>query len=123
MRAATPVDDGLFACEADEVQRTAPWFTDLEHRQRDALFTAAIDLHRAFIDAAAKPLRHNLGAALQVLDGKGFGSPGKDALIPDLWSSLFLVIPAMSTTFASVRTMLGRLPPASLGWLLVDEAG
>lgn len=122
-RRAMPVDDGLFAREADEVQQTAPWFTEVEHRQRDALFTAAIDLHRAFIDAAAKPLRHNLGAALQVLDGKGFGSSDKDALIPDLWSSLFLVVPAMSTTFASVRTMLGRLPPASLGWLLVDEAG
>jgi len=122
-RPANLVDDSLFAREAGEVQQTAPWFTEAEHRQRDALFTAAIDLHRAFIDAAAKPLRHNLGAALQVLDGKGFGSPDKDALIPDLWSSLFLVVPAMSTTFASVHTMLGRLPPASLGWLLVDEAG
>lgn len=122
-RKAEPIDQGLFAREQADVQQTAPWFTAEEHRQRDALFTAAMDLHRAFIDAAAKPLRHNLGAALQVLDGKGFGTPEKDALIADLWSSLFLVVPAVSTTFASVRAMLGRLPPASLGWLLVDEAG
>lgn len=87
------------------------------------MFEASLDLHRTFIDAAAKPLRHNLGAALQVLDGKGLGTAEKDALVPDLWSSLFLVVPVMSTTFASVGTMLGRMPPASLGWLLVDEAG
>lgn len=122
-RLATPIDDDFFASGAEHIQPSAPWFTAAEHRERDALFEAALDLHRAFIDAAAKPLRQNLGAALQVLDGKGLGDPAKDALIPDLWSSLFLVVPAMSTTFASVGTMLGRMPPASLGWLLVDEAG
>lgn len=122
-RSAAMVDDAFFDRGADAVQQSAPWLTAEEHRERDALFEAALDLHRAFIDAAAKPLRHNLAAALQVIDGKGLADPGKDKLIPDLWSSLFLVVPAMSTTFASVTTMLGRLPPASLGWLLVDEAG
>lgn len=122
-RRAPAIDDGFFETGAERIQPSAPWFTAEEHRERDALFEAALDLHRAFIDAAAKPLRQNLGAALQVLDGKGLGDPAKDTLIPDLWSSLFLVVPAMSTTFASVGTMLGRMPPASLGWLLVDEAG
>ncbi|WP_337185546.1 ATP-binding protein [Phenylobacterium sp.] len=122
-RTGTVVDDDFFASGRERIQPAAPWFAPEEHRQRDDLFQAALDLHRAFIDAAAKPLRQNLGAALQVLDGKGFSEPSKDALIPDLWSSLFLVVPVLSTTFASVGTMLGRLPPASLGWLLVDEAG
>lgn len=121
-RAAPLIDDDFFA-QGDDIQRASPWFSREEHRQRDALFIAAVDLHRAFIDAAAKPLRHNIGAALQILDGRGFADADKDCLIPDLWSSLFLVIPAISTTFASVHAMLGQLPPASLGWLLVDEAG
>lgn len=122
-RMTTVVDDAFFAAGRGNVQPASPWLTAEEHQQRDTLFQAALELHRAFIDAAAKPLRHNLGAALQILDGKGLGSPEKDDLIPDLWSSLFLVVPALSTTFASVGKMLDRMPPASLGWLLVDEAG
>jgi hypothetical protein len=117
------VDATFFANDQHSLQTASPWFSDQDHRQRDELFEAALDLHRAFIDAAAKPLRHNLGAALQILDGKGFADGQKDALIPDLWSSLFLVVPAMSTTFASVGRMLRPVPSASLGWLLVDEAG
>ncbi len=122
-RTCTVVDPDFFAKGREHVQPSAPWYTEEEHRERDTLFVAALDLHRAFIDAAAKPLRHNLNAALQIIDGKGFPDTDKDGLIPDLWSSLFLVVPAMSTTFASVGTMLGRMPPQSLGWLLVDEAG
>jgi superfamily I DNA and/or RNA helicase len=47
----------------------------------------------------------------------------KRTLLGDLWSTLFLVVPVISTTFASVDHMLGDLPVGSVGWLLVDEAG
>lgn len=123
VRQGVVLDGEFFASERREVQMSSPWFTVDDHRERDALFEAALDVHRAFIDAAARPLRHNLGAALEILGGKAFRDAGRDALIPDLWSSLFLVIPAFSTTFASVGTMLGRMPAESIGWLLVDEAG
>jgi hypothetical protein len=123
MRGVPVLDDAFFDGPRDTVQTAAPWLTPAEHRDRDALFEAALDLHRAFVDAAAKPLRQNLGMAMQVLDGKGLDAPEKDSLIPDLWSSLFLVVPAVSTTFASVGNMLKMVPPEGLGWLLVDEAG
>lgn len=99
------------------------WFPKAAQLARDELFIAAIQLHKAFIDAAAKPLRHNLGALMNIFLSQSLPTAAKQALLGDLWASLFLVVPLVSTTFASVSRMLGKLPPASLGWLLIDEAG
>ncbi|HEX4955232.1 MAG TPA: AAA domain-containing protein [Thermoanaerobaculia bacterium] len=100
-----------------------PWL-DAEHqRLRDAVFIQAMDLHGAFIDAAARPLRHNLSVLMSVLGGRKLPTVEKRALVSDLWTSLFLVVPLVSTTFASVERMLDDLPPESLGWLFIDEAG
>lgn len=109
--------------EHEERHLLAPWFNDQLHRLRDDVFVAAIALHKAFADAAAKPLRHNLGALMNVFSGRQMPDAGKEALVADLWASLFLLVPAVSTTFASVERMLGKLPQESLGWLLIDEAG
>jgi hypothetical protein len=117
------VDAAFFARDEATWQKAAPWLDAAAQRARDDVFIAAMALHKAFIGAAAKPLRQNLGAMMNVLGGASLGDGEKDGLIPDLWSSLFLVVPALSTTFASVDKMLGRLPPGALGWLLIDEAG
>lgn len=117
------VDAAFFAQDHKTRQLASPWLDAETQRLRDNVFVAAMALHKAFIDAAAKPLRHNLGVMMTVLGGAGLGDPAKDAEIPELWSSLFLVTPALSTTFASVDRMLRNMPPESLGWLLIDEAG
>jgi hypothetical protein len=113
----------FFAAEHGKRHRETPWFTPRAQRLRDEVFISAIALHRAFIDAAAKPLRHNIGALMNAFTTQTLPSAAKQALLPDLWSSLFLVVPLVSTTFASVNRMLGKLPLDSLGWLFVDEAG
>ncbi|AAY49474.1 DEAD/DEAH box helicase [Xanthomonas campestris] len=97
-----------------------PWLDRDLQTQRSELFEAAMDVHRAFIDAAALPLLRNLNG----LVGSNFklGADRKQ-LAADLWASLFLVVPVISTAFASVERMLNQLPDESLGWLLVDEAG
>lgn len=117
------IDAAFFSRDHSEKQKTAPWMTSEVQRIRDDVFVAAMALHRAFIDAAAKPLRNNLGALMSSLGGRVLPTAEKRALIVDLWASLFLVVPLISTTFASVERMLGDLPPESLGWLFVDEAG
>lgn len=106
-----------------ELHTATPWLEESVQRARDDVFVAAMRLHKAFVDAAAKPLRHNLGNLMNVFSGKAMPDRAKTDLIPDLWASLFIVVPLLSTTFASVERMLKAVPPESLGWLLIDEAG
>lgn len=106
----------------DSAQVVGPWFSEGEHRLRDELFQSALSVHRAFIDAAAGPLKTNLMFALKLFDGDSFTGIS-DTLTSDLISSFFFVVPCVSTTFASAGRMLGSLPSETIGWLIVDEAG
>nr|WP_319490501.1 DEAD/DEAH box helicase [uncultured Desulfobacter sp.] len=116
------VTSGLWALEHDQQQVFSPNFTIEAQCLRDDVFVAAVRLHKAFIDAASKQLRQNLGAFFSVLSGKGLPED-KQALLPHLWSSAFLLTPVMSTAFASVGRMFKPMPKESIGWLLIDEAG
>ncbi|HYN19631.1 MAG TPA: ATP-binding protein [Thermoanaerobaculia bacterium] len=117
------IDDAFWERTHADKQKTSPWLDVEQQRLRDDAFVAAVACHRAFVDAAAKPLRHNLGVLMSLFGGRALPTAEKRVLIPDLWSSLFLVVPLVSTTFASVERMLRDVPPESLGWLFVDEAG
>ena len=117
------VDERFFEREHEAIHLTAPWLPDEVHRLREDLFAAALTVHKTFIDASASRLQHNLGLLMSGMVAGAFQSSTHRELLPDLWSSLFMVVPTVSTTFASVRTMFGDLPPESIGWLLVDEAG
>jgi hypothetical protein len=105
-----------------ERQKLSPWLEESFQASRDDLFAACFELHRAFIGAAAKPLRHNLGAAMALLKGRKLSEKQEPARA-SLWASLFLAVPVISTTFASVARMFGPLGREQLGWLLIDEAG
>ena len=120
--AAHLADEAFWDASHTKLQVSIPWLTPHVQRLRDICFQRALELHRAFIDAAAKPIRNNLNALFGILMGDGLDGPAR-ALLPSLWSTLFLVVPVISTTFASVGRMLGPMPPESIGWLLVDEAG
>ena len=67
-----------------------------------------------------------MGTGLGVLFGVNFSTalpPERLVILLSLWSTLFLVTPVVSTTSASVGRMLEQMPPESMGWLLIDEAG
>ena len=119
------INDNLLQKEYELSQQLVPWCNKQIQLLRDEVFIAAIKVHKAFIDAAAKPLRHNLGAFMQLANNMGnCNSPKKKIkFIKDLWSTFFLVVPSVSTTFASLSKMLEDMPPDTLGWLLIDEAG
>ena len=90
---------------------------------RGDLFESAMMLHKAFADAAAQKIRHNCCIFFESYGSRPFANAAMNDFIPDLWTTFFLLVPAVSTTFASVRSMFSGLKPESLGWLLVDEAG
>ncbi|WP_435127981.1 AAA domain-containing protein [Actinacidiphila sp. bgisy144] len=108
------------AMEAREL--SAPWMDPEFAAARSALFLAALDLHRALLANAPDRLRKNLQAAMDVVGGQAPSElPAKVVLAA--WQMLFLVVPVISTTFASMGRMFDRLGGEALGWLLVDEAG
>lgn len=112
--------DGRTREEAREL--SSPWSDPEFTRARTRLFLAAMDLHRAFIEGAADRMRKNLDAAMDVLCGEAPRTLGPD-VVQAAWQSLFLALPVVSTTFASLDRMFTGLGPRSLGWMLIDEAG
>jgi len=116
-------DATFFSGTHEDVQKSSVWFNQASSIQRDDVFEAAMHLHRAFIDCAADQLRQNLSVFVETFGTRSLGNPQKDSIIADLWASFFLVVPVVSTTFASVNRMFSRMKPGSLGWLLIDEAG
>ncbi len=67
-------------------------------------------------------MRDNLDAAMDLLGG--LRPQGEsERILGSLWSTLFLVVPVVSTTFASFDRTFASLSRESLGWLLIDEAG
>ena len=105
----------------EQRELSAPWADEEVSRARTRLFLAALALHKAFILNAGPRIFQNLNALMSILDGKG--RPKDAAATLAAWQTLFLVVPVVSTTFASVGRMFTGLGRESLGWLLVDEAG
>lgn len=107
---------------AQQKECFSPWADPEWEAARVAVFLAALDLHDSFVFEAKKPLLNNLGGMMQILQGK---TP-KDlpaGVAEHLWASLFLLVPVVSTTFASFGRQFSTLGRERLGWLLIDEAG
>jgi hypothetical protein len=126
LRWADHVPDGpeyAETVEPEQIQRrekSAPWADAEFTAARTELFLAALALHRALILAQAPTFRRNLSALMDILGGKGHPS---SAATLAAWQTFFLVVPVVSTTFASLDKLFGGLGRESLGWLFVDEAG
>ncbi len=105
----------------EKSQSCCPWTNAHYDLLREELFFQALQLHKAFI-LSSKSVKRNLRILLDVWDGKltlrdrqfGYGH---------LLNTLFLVIPVISTTFASVQTFLDGVQEKEIGLLIIDEAG
>ncbi|MDY0911310.1 AAA family ATPase [Rathayibacter festucae] len=106
----------------DARELRAPWLDPTLDAARSDLFLAALDLHRDLLANTAAEMIPGLRAALDVVVG---GGPRglEPATRRAAWQLFFLVVPLVSTTFASLGRIFGDIGPESIGWLLVDEAG
>lgn len=112
----------LAAMSEDDRQKAAPWYDEELYRLRHQVFVAALDLHKSFLVSNERTVLRNLGHFADLLKGKL--APGAVAGgVRGLWETFFLVVPVISTTFASVSRLFVGMGQESLGWLLIDEAG
>lgn len=105
--------------ECHDRQRHACWQHDKINALRSDVYAAALQLHEAWIIEASNQNTF-LNQIYKVKDVV-LGKSSDNALA--IWQILFMFVPVVSTTFASFGNMFSKLPPESLGWLMIDEAG
>ena len=106
----------------EDQERAAPWSDEKWMQARTEVFLAALDLHRACIEANAREVRDTLVELCRLLTRDPGRTTVKEAERA-AWQTLFFLVPVLSTTFASTGRMFGPLGKEELGWLLIDEAG
>lgn len=116
------IPDQKWRESASDRERSAPWLDAAWNTARTEVFLAALEIHKAFLVGAGKKMLSLLDAAMNVVKG-ACPADVPARVVQAAWQGLFLVVPVVSTTFASVGRMFGPLERESLGWLLVDEAG
>lgn len=104
-----------------EAQTACPWTYAAYDRLREELFYQALMLHKAFV-LSSNRVKQNL-MRLFALWGGRLEPTDRKAAYGDLLNTLLLIIPVLSTTFASVQTFLEDVPPGALGLVIIDEAG
>lgn len=115
----------------DNVQKNNAWINKEYNEEREKLFYCALNLQKAFVITSDK-LRSNIGLLSKVWgfntreDGSryAFNKSDKEHTMVHLINTLFLITPVISSTFASIQSMLKDVTEEnSLGLLIVDEAG
>ncbi|TWC63554.1 AAA domain-containing protein [Pseudomonas sp. SJZ103] len=105
-----------------DIELLEPWIIEGSRQARAKVFIEALKLHRVFFQIEASRLRANLDFITSTLTGSRYRGVSP-AVVRSAWASLFMVVPVLSSTFASFARSFGSLGCGEIGWLLVDEAG
>ncbi|WP_210644200.1 ATP-binding protein [Pseudomonas sp. Tri1] len=105
-----------------EIELLEPWLLEGWRQARAKVFIEALKLHRTFFQIEASRLGNNLAFITSLLTGSRYQGVSQ-AAVRSAWASLFMIVPVLSSTFASFARSFGSLGCGEIGWLLVDEAG
>lgn len=121
-----------------EAQKNSPWYSEELKKLESELFVEAMKVNECFLLMANQTSDRNISG--RNLSGRNlsgriettldrffkFLKSGEDLneqQIRAMWNTFWLVIPVVSSTFASIQRMFGNLGPDSIPWLFIDEAG
>ncbi|KJR61212.1 hypothetical protein VY88_32960 [Azospirillum thiophilum] len=116
--------ENFAALSEAERHKVSLWVSHELDVKREALFLAALEVHKQFALCSEGRVLENLGLFFQHLTGLRAVRKSDPATVRNLWDTLFLVVPVISTAFASVGTMFAEdIGREQIGWLIIDEAG
>jgi hypothetical protein len=113
---------GEWVEEEEARELSTPWADPEWNNARAKVFLEALQLHKVFITGNAEKIRKNLQGTMDILSDTIPDTALREA-VEAAWTTLFFVIPVISTTFASFDRLFSHLGRESIGWLLIDEAG
>ena len=109
--------------EFQKTQESCPWYSQKLKKLNSELFIISLKLHEVFIltaNATSSRISTTLAGFFEYLKG---GENVSKKEVKAMWDTFFLVIPVVSSTFASIQTMFKDLGQEGLPWLFIDEAG
>lgn len=117
------VDYSYWEKNYEDLQISSPWLYKKLNKLRSELFIESLKLHKAMIIENRSIFKKDiipgitslLSNSLELEDSQKYGDI--------IWNNFFLIMPVVSSTFASIESMAKYLKKESIGWLLIDEAG
>ncbi|QPI64102.1 DEAD/DEAH box helicase [Vreelandella venusta] len=108
--------------ETPDIQRTSFGHGQALNKARSELTARAFELHEAWLVATytgGNNLWPTIKSLMPMLNSKVENRDTAKAL----WQMLFMFVPVVSSTFASVARQFQILEESDIGWLFIDEAG
>lgn len=115
-------DDGCSDLEQADIQRKAFEHCEELNIRRAHLTVKALELHQAWLVSANDRYKFGSNVLFHMSKALGNSIADRDAA-KVFWQWLFMFIPVVSSTFASVAKQFSSFDSNEIGWLFIDEAG
>ena len=102
-------------------QLISPWTNEHYNRLREELFYEALQLHKAFVLNSIS-CKKNLNLVINALSNSMSATTMQESF-KDILNTLYLLVPVISTSLASVSKFLYYIKKDEIGYLIIDEAG